>query len=76
MVLKLDPKLEAALIELAHRKGVTPEVLALEAIRDRFLSESHSLVPEDEWVKRLRAIASDCGVALSDEAVSSEGIYP
>ncbi len=31
--------------------------------------------PRDEWERRLRAAASDCGVSLSDEAVSSEGIY-
>jgi hypothetical protein len=29
----------------------------------------------DEWVRRLRQIATDCGVSLSDAAVSSEGIY-
>jgi hypothetical protein len=32
-------------------------------------------IPDDEWVRRLRAIATDCGVSLSNEAVSSEGIY-
>jgi hypothetical protein len=31
--------------------------------------------PQDEWQRRLRQAASDCGVSLSDEAVSSEGIY-
>jgi hypothetical protein len=31
--------------------------------------------PRDEWERRLRQAASDCGVSLSDEAVSSEGIY-
>jgi predicted DNA-binding antitoxin AbrB/MazE fold protein len=30
---------------------------------------------QKEWLRRLRAIASDCGVSLSNEAVSSEGIY-
>lgn len=36
---------------------------------------STSPIPEDEWVRRLRAIATDCGVSLSNEAVSSEGLY-
>lgn len=31
--------------------------------------------PRDEWERRLRAIAIDCGTSLSDAAVSSEGIY-
>ena len=29
----------------------------------------------DEWVRQLRQLATNCGVALSDAAVSSEGIY-
>ena len=31
--------------------------------------------PQNEWQRRLRQAASDCGVSLSNEAVSSEGIY-
>jgi hypothetical protein len=30
---------------------------------------------QDEWERRLREAASDCGVSLSDEALSSEGLY-
>ena len=32
-------------------------------------------IPDDEWLRRLRAIATDCGVSLSNEALSSEGLY-
>ena len=31
--------------------------------------------PRDEWERKLREFASDCGVSLSDSAVSREGIY-
>ena len=31
--------------------------------------------PRDEWERHLRQAASDCGVSLSDEALSSEGLY-
>jgi hypothetical protein len=31
--------------------------------------------PRDEWERRLRALAMDCGVSLSNEALSSEGLY-
>ena len=31
--------------------------------------------PRDEWERQLRQAASDCGISLSNEAVSSEGIY-
>jgi hypothetical protein len=75
MVITLGPELEKALNELARQRGVAPEVLALEALRDRFLAPTRPNQAEDEWVRRLRQVATDCGVALSDAAVSSEGIY-
>jgi len=31
--------------------------------------------PQDGWERRLAAASSPCGVSLSNEAVSSEGIY-
>lgn len=75
MVITLDPELEKALKDVARQRGVSPEVLALEAIRDRFLGPTRLHEGDDEWVRRLRQVATDCGVALSDAAVSSEGIY-
>jgi hypothetical protein len=30
---------------------------------------------QEEWLRRVRSAASDCGVSLSNEAVSSEGLY-
>lgn len=30
---------------------------------------------QDAWLRRLRSIATDCGVSLSNDAVSSEGLY-
>lgn len=33
------------------------------------------LAPRDEWERRLRAIGTDCGVSLSDEALSREELY-
>ena len=30
------------------------------------------LIPQDDWERRLRAIATDCGVSLSNEALSRE----
>jgi predicted DNA-binding antitoxin AbrB/MazE fold protein len=31
--------------------------------------------PRDEWERSVLALAKDCGVSLSDAAISSEGIY-
>ncbi len=75
MVITLPPQLEAVLSEQARRRGVAPEVLALDALRERFLAGSGALEPRDEWERRLLEAATDCGVSLSNEAVSSEGLY-
>jgi hypothetical protein len=38
--------------------------------------EIRQLTPaQEEWLRRLRSAASPCGVSLSNEAVSSEGLY-
>ncbi|HZV05684.1 MAG TPA: hypothetical protein VE999_11430 [Gemmataceae bacterium] len=74
MVITLDPELEAALNELARHQGVAPEALALKVLRERILSMA-ALLPRDEWERGLLEAARDCGVSLSDWAVSSEGIY-
>ena len=57
MVITLGPELEAALIEQAHREGVAPDVLALNALRERFLGAAALLPPQDEWERRLRSLA-------------------
>jgi hypothetical protein len=75
MVITLGPELEAALNELSQRQGVAPEVLALEALRDRFLASPPVNESRDQWERQLRQVATDCGVSLSEAAVSSEGIY-
>lgn len=75
MVITLEPDPESALNDLAARQGVAPEILALNALRERFLASASPFQPRDEWERRLHRAASDCGVALSDEAVSSERLY-
>ncbi len=75
MVLTLGPDLESALSAAAQREGVPPEVLASNVLRERFLPPQRPIEPRDEWERRLLAAATDCGVSLSNEAVSSEGIY-
>jgi hypothetical protein len=62
MVIELTPQLAVALGEQAKRRGVSPENLALEA-------------EHKAWMRKLSEAASDCGVSLSNEALSSEGLY-
>ena len=38
MVITIGPDLESTLNDLAHKQGVAPEVLALNALRERFLA--------------------------------------
>ena len=75
MVITLSPELEAALNEAASRRGVAPEALALDTLRERFLGVTAPLQPRDEWERGLLQAAQDCGVSLSDSALSSEGLY-
>ena len=75
MVITLGPELETALSDLAVKRGVPPESLALNALRDRFLADSTQLQPRDEWERGLLEAAQDCGVSLPDSALSSDGLY-
>ena len=74
MVISISQKLEAVLNEKACRQGVSAEALALAALEDRFLSNLEE-DSRDDWERQLRRLRVDCGVSLSDAAVSSEGIY-
>ena len=75
MTVVLDPALEQALSAQAKQQGLAPQELALDALRQRFLPPRPRTQPQDDCERRLAAAASNCGVSLSNEAVSSEGIY-
>ena len=78
MTITLTPEIEKGLTQRARELGKSPEALALEKLRLEFgAADSRSLPfePQDEWEQRLLGIGKDCGVSLSNEAVSSEGLY-
>jgi hypothetical protein len=75
MVITVGAELETALNEHARQRGVSPHDLALEVLRSQFLAPMPPDTSGDDWVRRLRRVATDCGVALSDAAVGSEGLY-
>ncbi len=75
MVITLGTDLESVLKAQAEKQGVTPEVLAINALREKFLAPDLPFQPRDEWERRLLEAATDCGVSPSHEAVSSEGLY-
>jgi predicted transcriptional regulator len=74
MVIKVDPELEAVLNALARQQGTAPDVLALNALRERFLA-GPSIVPKDEWERALLGVGTNCGVSLPHSALGSEGLY-
>jgi hypothetical protein len=61
------------------RKGLVGRVVELTTDdRERFVIDfrpAPPIQPQDEWERRLLAVAKDCGVSLPDSAVSSEGLY-
>lgn len=71
MTLTLPPPLESALADQARRRGVAPEALALDVLARHLLP----FTPADEWERRLFGAAVDCGVAVPDSALSSDGLY-
>lgn len=75
MVITLSSELEAVLSEAASTRGVAPEELVIDALRERFLSRALFLEPRDDWEKGLIEAGRDCGVSLSDLALGSEGLY-
>jgi hypothetical protein len=75
MVISIHTDLEAALTAAARKHGTTPEDLAIAALRQRFLPRPLPFEPRDEWERGLLESAIDCGVSLSNESVSSEGLY-
>lgn len=80
MTITLTREIEEGLTAQAKVQGVTSERLALEKLHQEFAvaaseQRPQPFEPQDEWERRLLQAASPAGVSLSNEAVSSEGIY-
>ena len=75
MEIMLGPDLEKALTELASRQGVAPEELALKVLQERLLPSAPTAAPRRNLKQILNAVAKDCGVSLSNSALSREEIY-
>jgi len=79
MTIRLTPDLEEIIRKQADERRSTPESVIMDVLRERFVAPSSGAVetqkPAGDWKVRLRRVATHCGVSLSDEAVSSEGLY-
>lgn len=74
MIITLPPRMASTLIAEAGRRGIAPEELAVEVLR-RHLCPVTLPIPADEWERQLFGAAIDCGVSVSDAALSSDGLY-
>ena len=74
MVITLQPDLEAALTELASRKGVAPEVLA-QRLAGAVPGQCRDVPAARQWERRLLGLAKDCGVSLPNSAFRRETLY-
>ncbi|HSH77081.1 MAG TPA: hypothetical protein VLA19_00955 [Herpetosiphonaceae bacterium] len=73
MVIRVPDDIEADLVQVARKLGVTPEGLVLDTLRARLAA---SLVGgPDDWDALLLSAGSPAGVSLPDEATTREALY-
>ena len=69
MIITLTPDLEQAIAAEARKLGRTPEQLALDSLRERFLSPESDLSPQGEPATLVDFLGGDLGVLHSSEHV-------
>jgi hypothetical protein len=69
MEITLPPDIERVLTEEANKRGTTPELLALDSLRQRFLVEPLPAAPADGEGTLAEFLAAHIGVLHSSEQV-------
>ncbi len=77
MTITLSPEMQATLERESRQQGTTPESLVMAALCEKFALPliAPQTQAQDDWEKLVLGIGTDCGVSLSHEALSSEGVY-
>lgn len=77
MTITLDADLEAGLAALAASHGTTTEEFALAVLAERIQarSETGPHLSQEEILRRLDALGSPIGAALTNEQLSRETMY-
>jgi len=70
MKITLTPDIEFALTKHAHRKGTTPEMLALDILREQFVSSPESKTPVEDQGTLADYLVDHIGILSSSEYVS------
>ncbi len=71
----LPTELERVAVEEARRAGQSTQEFVLGIRRRSLLSSNSTPTDEQEWRQNLTAATVDCDTSLSDEALSSDGMY-
>jgi hypothetical protein len=71
----LPTELERVAIEQARRAGKSPQDFVLAILRQSLLSPSSTPAIAQQWHQKLTTVAVDCGTSLSNDALSSTGLY-
>jgi hypothetical protein len=71
----LPTELERVAVEQARRAGKSPQDFVLGILRQSLLSPNSTPVTKQEWRQQLMMASVECGTSLSNEALSSDGLY-
>jgi hypothetical protein len=69
MEITLPPDIERVLAEEASKRGTTPELLALDSLRERFLAEPAAKAPPRGYATLAEYLGDHIGVLHSSEQV-------
>jgi hypothetical protein len=75
MTIGIPPEVEKALIDLTKERRIPPYLLAIEVLQEKLGLPRFDWTPRNEWEEKLLSAAHDCGVSLTDEAVSRDSLY-
>ncbi len=75
MDILLTPELEMALHQMARRQGVSPSEFVKSLLYQRLGAPPLAQISPEDWERLVLHIGVDCGVSLSNEALSSNGLY-
>lgn len=75
MVITLNPELETAVMAIAREQGLPPETVVLNVLHSQLLGKPQPIQAQDDWERGLLEAARNCGVSLSNSALSSDGLY-
>ena len=75
VTITIPPDLERAMNARAIQTSSTLEQIAIDSLMNAFLGPDSLTIDHDEWVTKLRHVASPTGISLSEESLSREELY-